>query len=42
MVQFMEKLLNVLMNPYEHTQEQTEYSKTPPPSFCSYKTFCGT
>lgn len=38
----MEKLLNVLTEPFSHSPDQEEYSKLPPPSFCSYRTFCGT
>jgi uncharacterized protein YdiU (UPF0061 family) len=38
----MEKLLDVLSNPYAHSSEQTEYATLPPKSTCSYRTFCGT
>ncbi|MBM7702956.1 protein adenylyltransferase SelO [Metabacillus iocasae] len=39
----MEKLLNVLSNPYAHTPEQEEYTTPPDPAYCSsYQTFCGT
>lgn len=37
----MEKLLNVLKNPYAHTVEQAEYA-TSPMSTAPYQTFCGT
>ncbi len=38
----MERLLNVLSNPYAHSPEQADYSTLPTPSSCSYRTFCGT
>ncbi|TLS36805.1 protein adenylyltransferase SelO [Pseudalkalibacillus caeni] len=38
----MERLLNALSNPYEHTTEQAEYAKLPPDSDRPYRTFCGT
>ncbi|WP_330375427.1 protein adenylyltransferase SelO [Inediibacterium massiliense] len=38
----MEKFLDVLSNPYEHSKEQAEYATLPPPSTRCYKTFCGT
>lgn len=38
----MEKLLDVLSNPYEHSKKQDEYSTLPPQSSCGYRTFCGT
>lgn len=38
----MERLLNVLSNPYAHTPEQDEYSTPPARSSCGYRTFCGT
>ncbi|MCX7745314.1 MAG: YdiU family protein [Clostridia bacterium] len=38
----MERLLNVLSNPYAYTSEQDEYSTPPAPSTCPYRTFCGT
>jgi serine/tyrosine/threonine adenylyltransferase len=38
----MEKLLEVLSNPYAHTQEQEEYCTLPERSTYPYKTFCGT
>lgn len=38
----MEKLTNVLSNPYEYSAEQDEYSKLPPNSKGPYRTFCGT
>jgi serine/tyrosine/threonine adenylyltransferase len=38
----MDKLLNVLSKPYSHLPEQDDYTKIPPPSSCSYRTFCGT
>jgi uncharacterized protein YdiU (UPF0061 family) len=37
----MEKLLNVLSNPYAHSVEQAEYC-TVPESTTPYRTFCGT
>ncbi|MFJ5622848.1 YdiU family protein [Peribacillus loiseleuriae] len=37
----MERLLDVLSNPYEHSAEQAEYS-TLPVSKSPYQTFCGT
>ncbi|WP_209124144.1 YdiU family protein [Alkalihalobacillus sp. BA299] len=38
----VERLLNVLSNPYAHTKEQDEYSTLPEPSVRPYRTFCGT
>ncbi|RSD28387.1 protein adenylyltransferase SelO [Mesobacillus subterraneus] len=38
----MENLLQVLADPYAHTQEQTEFCKPAPPSAKPYRTFCGT
>jgi uncharacterized protein YdiU (UPF0061 family) len=38
----LEKLLEVLANPYEDRPEHGEYRRLPPPSTCAYKTFCGT
>lgn len=37
----MERLLDVLSNPYAHSPEQEEYSTLPATSTC-YRTFCGT
>ncbi|MDR4945699.1 protein adenylyltransferase SelO [Neobacillus cucumis] len=36
------KLLQVLSNPYAHSTEQEEYCKLPEPSTRPYQTFCGT
>lgn len=38
----MEKLLDVLSNPYAHLPNQEEYTKPAPPSDRPYRTFCGT
>jgi len=38
----MDKLISVLKNPFAHSADQKEYAELPPPSFCNYKTFCGT
>jgi len=38
----MERLLDVLSNPYAYSTEQVEYSSPPPPSTQPYRTFCGT
>ncbi|MDN4071750.1 protein adenylyltransferase SelO [Fictibacillus terranigra] len=38
----MEKLLDVLSNPYAHTAEQAGYSSPPPDDGQCYKTYCGT
>ena len=38
----MERLLNVLSRPFEHSPEQAEYATLPPPSTSPYRTFCGT
>ncbi|WP_338597619.1 protein adenylyltransferase SelO [Clostridium baratii] len=38
----MDKLLDVLINPFEYSKEQEEYAKLPKPSSCKYKTYCGT
>lgn len=37
----MERLVNVLLNPYSYSPEQEEYTKLSI-STCEYKTFCGT
>ena len=38
----MDKLVSVLKRPFAHSADQKEYAELPPPSFCNYKTFCGT
>ncbi len=38
----MERLVEVLSNPFAHSSEQEEYSAPPAPSACTYRTFCGT
>ncbi|MCP2035428.1 uncharacterized protein YdiU (UPF0061 family) [Planomicrobium sp. HSC-17F08] len=38
----MERLLNVLANPFAYSEEQKEYTKLPPEAPDSYQTFCGT
>jgi len=38
----MERLLDVLSNPYAHSPEQTDYCTLPAPSSRPYRTFCGT
>ena len=38
----MNKLLDVLKNPYGYTPDQEEYAAPPDASSCCYKTFCGT
>jgi serine/tyrosine/threonine adenylyltransferase len=38
----MERLLEALSNPYEHSPEQIEYTTLPAPSPRPYRTFCGT
>ncbi len=38
----IERLLNVLSDPYAYTPEQDEYCKVPEPSDKPYRTFCGT
>lgn len=38
----MERLLIALSKPFAHTIDQYEYAQLPPPSYCKYKTFCGT
>jgi len=38
----MEKLLEVLSNPYAYTENQTDYTTLPEKSSCPYRTFCGT
>lgn len=40
--QVMNKLLQVLSQPYAYTAEQEEYTKPPAPTDCPYQTFCGT
>lgn len=38
----MQKLLDLLSDPYAYTPEQEEYSTLPDPSHYPYKTYCGT
>lgn len=38
----MQRLLDVLANPYAHSAEQDDYSMLPELSSCAYRTFCGT
>lgn len=38
----MERLLDVLTNPYAYSSQQKDYSTLPPPSTRPYRTFCGT
>ncbi|THE15187.1 YdiU family protein [Bacillus timonensis] len=38
----MGKLLEVLKDPFAHSEEQAEYAKIPEPSNTPYRTFCGT
>jgi uncharacterized protein YdiU (UPF0061 family) len=38
----MERLIEVLSDPYTHSPEQAEYAAPPQPSACPYRTFCGT
>ena len=38
----MDRLLNVLSNPYAHSANQEDYSTLPPQSNRPYRTFCGT
>jgi uncharacterized protein YdiU (UPF0061 family) len=38
----MDKLLDVLSNPFAHSKEQLEYSTPPKHSTKPYRTFCGT
>lgn len=38
----MERLLDVLSRPFDHSPDQIDYSKPPEPSDCHYQTFCGT
>jgi uncharacterized protein YdiU (UPF0061 family) len=38
----MERLMDVLSNPYAHSPEQEEYTKLPESSNRPYRTFCGT
>lgn len=38
----MERLLNVLSNPYSYSVEQEDYTTLPPPTSRPYKTYCGT
>ncbi|RCX17742.1 uncharacterized protein YdiU (UPF0061 family) [Fontibacillus phaseoli] len=38
----VERLLEVLSNPFAHSPEQAEYAELPPQSACAYRTFCGT
>ncbi|APF28844.1 hypothetical protein NPD7_1869 [Clostridium sporogenes] len=38
----MDKLLDALSKPYDHSKEQDYYSKLLEPSTCPYQTYCGT
>lgn len=38
----IKNLLDVLSNPYAHTEKQAHYSMLFKPSTCNYRTFCGT
>ena len=38
----MERLLDVLSNPYAHSPEQDDYAALPEPSNHPYQTYCGT
>ncbi|EPY2271710.1 protein adenylyltransferase SelO [Clostridium sporogenes] len=38
----MDKLLDALSKPYDHSKEQDYYSKLPESSTCPYRTYCGT
>jgi serine/tyrosine/threonine adenylyltransferase len=38
----MERLLDVLSDPYAHSGDQEEYCKLPAPSSLPYRTYCGT
>lgn len=38
----MEKLLDILSNPFAYSSEQDKYATLPPNNSCPYKTFCGT
>ncbi|MBU5591628.1 YdiU family protein [Clostridium sp. MSJ-4] len=38
----MERLLDALSRPYDHSREQDHYSTLPEPSTCPYRTYCGT
>ncbi|MFG6115170.1 YdiU family protein [Halobacillus sp. MO56] len=38
----MEKLLDVLSDPYAYSSDQEEYTKLPEPSKIPYRTYCGT
>ena len=38
----MERLLEVLSNPYEYSEKQDKYTTLPEKSSCPYRTFCGT
>ena len=38
----MDKLLDVLISPFDYSRDQEEYAKLPKPSSCRYKTYCGT
>lgn len=38
----MERLLEVLSNPYAHSQEQTDFCTVPSETTQPYRTYCGT
>ncbi|GAA4843130.1 YdiU family protein [Paenibacillus vulneris] len=38
----MERLVDIVSNPYAYSPEQEEYAGLPPESACRYRTYCGT
>jgi uncharacterized protein YdiU (UPF0061 family) len=38
----LQRLLVVLVKPYDHALDQSEYQSPPAPGSCAYATFCGT
>ncbi|MGL5756775.1 MAG: protein adenylyltransferase SelO [Paraclostridium sp.] len=40
--QVMQKLIEIVSKPYDHSKDQDEYSKLPKVTNCSYRTYCGT
>lgn len=38
----MDRLLDALSKPYDHSKEQEHYATLPEPSNCKYRTYCGT
>jgi len=38
----LRELLDALAHPFDDTADRSKFAEPPPPSFCGYRTFCGT